>query len=199
MTEKRNGCHVCVTWLTQLMSGKVQCQWATWFRSHCMGYPESISDHQQNILIEARNRCLDGLCNEFTQQSLIFFKEKENNFTANRGNMTIEGKPDLIVLGSNNTCTVYDIKIGHHEVNDDIQVMLYMAFLPYCRSGIYKGKTLNGCIVYEDGRKTVVPSHAINDNFRTQITHFLNILDASNEPKKVPSYLECLLLPVIIQ
>jgi hypothetical protein len=61
--------------------------------------------------------------------------------------------------------------------------MLYMTFLPYSTSGIYKGKAINGYVVYKNGEKTSIPSHSVGDNFRAQITHFLNILNSSSEPE----------------
>ena len=191
MTEKRNGCYVWVTWLAKLMAGDVQCQWAPWFRSHYMGYPKAPSDFQQATWVVEHNKCLDDLCKGCAAQSLSYFKESQNSFTAKRGNMTIGGKPDLIVLESDKSYTVYDVKTGQPKTSDIVQVMLYMSFLPYSTSGIYKGKAINGCVVYKDGKKTAIPSHSVDGNFRAQITHFLNILNALDEPGKVPSYPEC--------
>jgi len=191
LAKQRNGCYVWVTWLAKLMAGDVQCQWAPWFRSHYMDYTKAPSDFQQATWVVEHNKCLDDLCKVCAAQSLSYFKESQNSFTAKRGNMTIGGKPDLIVLESDKNYTVYDVKTGQPRASDVIQVMLYMSFLPYSTSGIYKGKAINGCVVYKDGEKTAIASHSVDDNFRVQITHFLNILDALVEPGKVPSYPEC--------
>ena len=191
MTEKRNSCYVWVTWLAKLMAGDVQCQWAPWFRSHYRDYPKAISDFQQATWVVEHNKCLDELCKGCTSQSLSYFKESQNSFTVKRGKMTIGGKPDLVVLENDKSYLVYDVKTGQARASDVIQVMLYMSFLPYSTSGIYKGKAINGCVVYKDGQKTPIPSQSVDDNFRAQITHFLNILDGLNEPGKAPSYPEC--------
>ena len=191
MTEKRNSCYVWVTWLAKLMAGDVQCQWAPWFRSHYIVYPKAPSDFQQATWVVEHNKYLDDLCKGCATQSLSIFKESQNSFTAKRGTMTIGGKPDLIVLESDKKFTVYDVKTGQPKASDVIQVMLYMAFLPYSTSGIYKGKALDGYVVYKNGEKTRIPSHSVDDNFRAQITHFLNILNALDEPEKAPSYPEC--------
>ena len=66
-----------------------------------------------------------------------------------------------------------------------------MTFLPYSTSGLYKGKVINGYVVYKNGENTSIPSHSVDDNFRTQITHFLNILNSSNEPERAPSHPKC--------
>ncbi len=173
------------------MAGDVQCQWASWFRSHYMDYPKAPSAFQQATWIVEHNKCLDELCKECAAQSLNYFKESQNSFTVKRGSMTIGGKPDLIVLESDKSYIVYDVKTGQPKASDVVQVMLYMAFLPYSTSGIYKGKTMNGSVVYKGGEKTAIPSCALDSSFRAQITHFLNILDAPGELSKVPSYSEC--------
>lgn len=191
MTRQRSGCYVWVTWLAKLMAGDVQCQWGSWFRSHYMGYSKAPSDFQQATWVVEHNKCLDELCSECGAQSLSYFKESQNSFTARRGGMTIGGKPDLIVLESDKSYTVYDVKTGQPKASDVIQVMLYMSFLPYSTSGIYKDKVINGCVVYKGQEKTAIPSQALDGSFRDQIAHFLNILDSSDGPKKVPSYVEC--------
>jgi hypothetical protein len=84
--------------------------------------------------------------------------------------MTVGGKPDLIVLESGSSYTVYDVKTGQPRASDVIQVMLYMSFLPYSTSGIFRGKAINGCVVYRDGERTAIPSQSVDDNFRSQIT-----------------------------
>jgi hypothetical protein len=66
-----------------------------------------------------------------------------------------------------------------------------MTFLPYSTSGRYKGKTINGCVVYKDTDRTPIPAQSLDITFQSQISHFLNILDNPTEPKKVPSFIEC--------
>ena len=191
MTEKRNGCYVWVTWLAKLMAGDVQCQWALWFKSRYIVNPKAPSDFQQAAWVVEHNKCLDDLCRSCAVKSFAVFKESQNSFAAKRGNMTIGGKPDLVVLENEKNCAVYDVKTGQPKASDVIQVMLYMAFLPYNTSGLYKRMAINGYVVYKNGEKTSVPSNSVNDSFRAQITHFLNVLNAVNEPEKTPSYLEC--------
>lgn len=191
MTKRRTGVYVWVTWLSRLMAGDVQCQWAPWFRSHFMAYNKAPSDFQQATWVVEHNKHLDELCKECSTQSLTYFKESQNSFTVRRGTMTIGGKPDLIVLERDSSYTVYDVKTGQPRASDVIQVMLYLAFLPYSTSGRYRDKIINGCVVYKEGDRTSIPFRSLDDNFRAQITHFLNVLEAPGEPLKVPSYIEC--------
>ena len=173
------------------MAGDVQCQWASWFRSHYMGYTKAPSDFQLATWIVEHNQYLDVLCKECSTKSLTYFKENQNDFKVKRRSMTIGGKPDLIVLENDKSYTVYDMKTGKPKASDIIQVMLYMSFLPYSSSGRYSGKTINGCVVYKEGERTLIPSQSLDDKFRGQISHFLNILEAPTEPLKVPSFTEC--------
>jgi hypothetical protein len=191
MTRTRTGVYVWVTWLSRLMAGDVQCHWAPWFRSHYMDYVKAPSDFQLATWTVEHNQYLDELCKECSTKTLSFFKENQNSFTVRRGGMTIGGKPDLIVLEKDNTYTIYDVKTGQPRASDVIQVMLYMSFLPYSTSGRYKGKTINGYVVYKEGPRTAIPAQSIDASFFENITHFLNILDATKEPSRVPSYIEC--------
>ncbi len=191
MTKQRSGVYVWVTWLSRLMAGDVQCQWAPWFRSHYTAYTKAPSDFQQATWMVEHNKCLDELCKECGAQSLTYFKENQNSFTVRRGSMTIGGKPDLIALEKDSSYTIYDVKTGQARASDVIQVMLYMTFVPHSTSGRYRGKTINGCVLYKEGERTLIPSQSLDDHFRGQITYFLNILDSPEEPQKIPSYTEC--------
>lgn len=191
VTRQRDGVYVWVTWLSRLMEGDVQCQWASWFRAHYTAYTKAPSDFQLATWTVDHNQCLDVLCKECGTKSLTYFKENQNNFTVRRGGMTIGGKPDLVVLENDKSYTVYDVKTGQPRSSDVIQVMLYMSFLPYSTSGRYKDKVINGCVVYKGGEKTPIPSQSLDDKFKGQITHFLDILNVPTEPLKVPSFTEC--------
>jgi len=77
---------------------------APWFKSHYKVSPKAPSDFQQSTWIVEHNKCLDDVCKGCVKIFKLF-KENQNSFTAKRGNMTIKGKPDLIVLGSDQKYT----------------------------------------------------------------------------------------------
>jgi hypothetical protein len=156
-----------------------------------MDYVKAPSDFQLATWTVEHNQYLDILCKECSAKSLPFFKENQNSFTVRRGDMTIGGKPDLIVLEPDRSYTIFDVKTGQPRASDVIQVMLYMSFLPYSTSGRYKGKTINGYVVYKEGPRTAIPARSLDTNFFENITHFLNILEAPTEPSRVPSFIEC--------
>lgn len=171
------------------MAGDVQCHWGAWFRAHYSDYAKATSDFQSATWMVAHTKALNELCEEYRAEAVSMFKENQNKFTVKRRTMAIGGKPDLIVLDRNHDYTVYDVKTGQPRHSDIVQVMLYMAFLPYSTSGLYKGKQLAGCVVYENDR-TLIPATAISQTFNEQVRHFLDILDGE-APARVPSYAEC--------
>jgi len=174
-----------------MMAGDVQCHWSAWFKAHYTDYVKAPSDFQPATWAVEHNKYLDMLCKECGQRSLTYFKETQNQFRVKRRDMTISGKPDLVVVEPDQKYTVYDMKTGQPKNSDVIQVMLYMTVLPYSMSSIHKGKTYNGCVAYRDTDKTAIPYTAVDDKFKAQITHFLDILAAPEPPPKTPSWEEC--------
>ena len=186
----RSGPYVWVTWLAKLMAGEVQCHWAAWFRTHYMGFDKAPSDFQQAAWMVAHNQCLDELCRE-CEDLPAMFKEDQNQFRVTRkSGLVVSGKPDLITLDENGSAMVFDIKTGVPRHSDIIQVMLYMLLLPY-GSPLYKGKKLNGCLVYKNGERSEIPASAIDTEFQDRVTYFLNLLEAKEAPRRSPSIAEC--------
>lgn len=190
MTKARTGSYIFVSWLSKLMAGETQCQWGAWFKAHYRDYPKMPSDFQRATWLVEHNKCLNELCAELESQATSMYRESQNKFAVKRKAAVIGGIPDLVVLGKDGSYTVYDVKTGQARPSDVVQVMLYMVCLPYSSSGIYKGKKLTGCVVYNTER-TPIPAEAINDTFNKQVAHFLNILDNASQPAKTPSYAEC--------
>jgi hypothetical protein len=103
--------------------------------------------------------------------------------------LLIAGKPDIIAVTKSGQHIIYDAKTGNKYNSHIIQVMLYMMLLPY--SQLYKGKEFDGCVVYKDGQRVDIPSAAINDEFKEQVSYFLNILESTEAPAPTPSFNEC--------
>jgi hypothetical protein len=189
MTIARPGLYVWVTWLAKLMAGEVQCHWAAHFRARYMGYAKAPSDFQAAPWMVAHNQCLDELFRECSTSAAVF-KEDQNQFRVTRKNgMVISGKPDLVALDSSGGAVVYDIKTGTPRHSDIIQVMLYMLLLPY-GSPVYKGKKISGGVVYKDSC-SAIPATAIDKEFQSRVTYFLDLLEAKEPPRRCPSATEC--------
>lgn len=191
MTRARSGVYVWVTWLSKLMAGEANCQWSAWFRSHYTGYTKAPGDFQLATWTVEHTQLLDELTKERSALGETIYKESQNDFRATRpSGLAIAGRPDLIsVEPDSGHCIVYDTKTGSPRQSDIIQVALYMMLLPYA-TPLYKGKKLDGCVVYKTNRSPV-PHQIIDDKFQKNVTYFLNILESSTPPEKLPTHVGC--------
>ncbi len=191
MTRERNGVYVWVTWLSKLMAGETTCQWSSWFKAHHTEYSRAPGDFQLAAWTAEHTRILDEVSKEREKQGETVYREGQNKFLAKRpSGLAVAGTPDLISMEpQTGHCTVFDIKTGNPRQSDIIQVALYMMFLPYA-TGLYKGKKLDGCVVYKTGHSEV-PHPIIDDKFKKNVTYFLNILESSIAPSKLPSHTGC--------
>jgi hypothetical protein len=191
MTRERNGVYVWVTWLSKLMAGETTCQWSPWFKAHHTEYGRAPGDFQLAAWTAEHTRILDEVSKEREKQGESVYREGQNKFLAKRpSGLAVAGTPDLISMEpQTGHCTVFDIKTGNPRQSDIIQVALYMMFLPYA-TGLYKGKKLDGCVVYKTGHSEV-PHHIIDDKFKKNVTYFLNILESSVPPSKLPTHTGC--------
>jgi hypothetical protein len=191
MTRPRNGVYIWVTWLSRLMAGEANCQWAAWFRAHHTGYAKAPGDFQLASWTADHTQMLDEFSRERTGLGETVFREEQNSFNAARpSGLRVGGKPDVITfVPATGRYTVYDIKTGNPRQSDLIQVGLYMTFLPYS-PGLYRGKKLDGFVVYRTAR-TPVPQQMLDAAFQKNVTHFLNILESASAPPKLPSHAGC--------
>ena len=191
MTKARDGLYVWVTWLSKLMSGEVQCHWGAWFKTHYTGYRTQPINAQLASWTVEHNQYLAELINKRKALGEITYKEDQNKFRVRRtSGLVIAGKPDLVTYNkTTGQYTVYDVKTGNQRQSDIIQVMLYCYCLPYA-SPIYKGKILDGCVVYKMD-KVEVPSKMVDDAFTKKAVYFLNMIESPNAPDKCPSSIEC--------
>jgi len=191
VTRERSGVYVWVTWLSKLMAGETTCQWSPWFKAHNTDYNKVPGNFQLAAWTAEHTRLLDEVSKERERFGETIYREGQNKFLAKRpSGLAVAGTPDLISMESESVhCTVFDIKTGNPRQSDIIQVALYMMFLPYA-TGLYKGKKMDGCVVYKTGRSEV-PHHIIDDKFKKNVTYFLDILESSTPPSKFPSHTGC--------
>ena len=167
VTRPRSGTYVWVTWLSTLMAGEVGCHWAPWFKAHHTEYTKAPSDFQLAVWTAEHTQLLDELAKERSALDESGYKENQNHFRLRRSSgQTIAGRPDLIAVDGTGHATVYDAKTGKPRHSHIIQIMLYMMCLPYA-SPVYKGRALQGCVVYRSGERSTVPTEAIDDAFRS--------------------------------
>lgn len=191
MTRPRNGVYIWVTWLSKMMAGEANCQWSAWFKAHHADYDRVPGDFQLAAWTAQHTQMLDEFSKEREKLGEIVYREGQNKINVPRKtNVTIAGTPDLVSLQpASGHYTVYDMKTGNPRQSDIIQVALYIMLLPHTK-GIYRGKEFDGCVVYRSGRSDV-PQRIIDEAFKKNVTHFLDILESASPPPRLPTHAGC--------
>src|SRR5437660_5168050 len=149
MATKRDAVFVWITWLSRVMAGEQNCEWASWFKAHYENYDKAPSDFDTVKWNVEHTRQLRRLRLERRKLGERVFLQGENaiRLTLPSG-VVLAGKPDLITLPSGAVVadkpdlitppdgppaalrlwrpTIYDVKTGRARCSDRIQVMLYM-------------------------------------------------------------------------
>jgi hypothetical protein len=185
---ERSNPFIWVSWLSKLMAGEKQCEWACWFRSHYVWekLPSGLdlakwtADHAQ--LLRTRRAALEA-------EGFTVYCEDQNAFTLKGQNrIEVSGKPDIVAIRGQEAY-VEDCKTGSPRNSDHFQVLVYMLSLPHVE-GPWKGLTLNGRIVYNSA-VVDVPSSKIDANLKELFRKTVLTIGGSEPPRKVPSRGEC--------
>jgi len=179
---------IWVSWLSKLMAGEKQCEWATWFRSHYIWekVPSGLdlakwtADHAQ--LLRARKAELEA-------EGFTVYAEDQNSFTLmGATGIEVSGKPDLVAIRGQEAY-VEDCKTGTPRHSDHFQVLTYMLALPHV-DGPWKGRKLDGRIIY-NGTVVDVPSSKIDAGLRELFRKTVLTIGGAEPARKAPSWGEC--------
>ena len=177
-----------ISWLSKLMAGEKQCQWACWFRSHYRwnklpsgcDLARWTADHAQ--LLHARRATLEA-------QGFTVYTEEQNSFTLiGKAGIEVSGKPDIVALRGPEAY-VEDCKTGTPRHSDHFQVLVYLLSLPHVE-GPWKGRTMEGRIVYPHA-VVDVPSTKLDGTLRDLFRKTVLALGGPEPARKVPSGGEC--------
>ena len=177
-----------ISWLSKLMAGEKQCQWACWFRSHYRwnklpsgcDLAKWTADHAQ--LLHARRATLEA-------QGFTVYTEEQNSFTLiGKAGIEVSGKPDIVALRGSEAY-VEDCKTGTPRHSDHFQVLVYLLSLPHVE-GPWKGRTMEGRIVYPHA-VVDVPSTKLDGTLRDLFRQTVLALGGPEPARKVPSGGEC--------
>jgi len=179
---------IWISWLSKLMAGEKQCQWACWFRSHYRwdklpsgcDLARWTAEHAQ--LLRSRRAALEA-------QGFTVYTEEQNSFTLmGRTGIEVSGKPDLVAL-RDQEAYVEDCKTGTPRHSDHFQVLVYMLSLPHV-DGPCKGRKIEGRIVY--GNAVVdVPASGIDTPLKELFRKTVSTIGGPEPAQKVPSWGEC--------
>ncbi len=185
---ERSNPFIWVSWLSKLMAGEKQCEWASWFRAHYIWgkLPSGLdvakwtANHAQ--LLRARRTALEA-------EGFTVYTEDQNSFTLQgKTGIEVSGKPDIVAI-RDKEAYVEDCKTGSPRHSDHFQVLVYMLSLPYVK-GPWKGLKLNGRIVYSD---TVVdvPSSKIDTDLKGLFRQTVLAIGGKEHAPRIPSWGEC--------
>jgi hypothetical protein len=179
-----------VTWITGLLAGDDQCQYAAWVKSHYT-YEKRVRDDgfdlatwkaQHAALVERR---AVQLVNTGWTQVMV---EDQNKFTLRGQATTLAGVPDLVATKDGILVRVSDAKSGQRRAKDIWQVLLYLFVLPMYHRLAEGSRSIEGEVVYTDGVQYVDPLAA---DHRERIIRQIQVTGGSEEPKATPSAREC--------
>jgi len=185
---ERSNPFIWVSWLSKVMAGEKQCEWACWFRSHYawnkvpsgLDLAKWTADHTQ--LLRSRRAALEA-------EGFAVYTEDQNSFTLmGKTGIEVSGKPDIVAIRGEEAY-VEDCKTGAPRHSDHFQVLIYMLSLPYVE-GPWKGLKLEGRIVY-DSAVVDVPSAKIDAELKEIFRKTVETIGGPEPARKVASWGEC--------
>jgi hypothetical protein len=181
--EPRRSPFVWVTWLTKLLAGENECEWALWFRSRYK-FDKLASGFDLDRWRSEHDALVQWRAEKQREQGFEVRVEDENGFRVEgQSGTTIAGKPDLAIFAEDSV-TYEDCKTGKRRDSDHIQVLLYaMLTRKYLKSPI------SGAVVYTDGIEQVDMERlpALTEAFKAIMAR----VNADTPPPRKPSAAEC--------
>jgi len=187
-TEKRDKPFLWITWLTKLIAGEQQCEYASWFKTRYKQDKKSGNfqltkwNIQHNQLVHKRRDKLEA-------EGYQVKTEDQNSFKLiSPKGVPISGKPDVVAL-KESLGLVVDCKTGKPKISDQIQVLLYMLCLPKCIKE-YKDIKFDGYVVYPDD-EVFISWTDIDTNLEEVVQDYIDRISGDAPCRKVPSFGEC--------
>ena len=193
---RENGPYIYPTWLPKLLAGLDRCEWKIWFQVNHDGRTWEKLDSDFNLArYNIEHTELLRLCTEeYEQRGYTVTVERQNDFRLNLAGATISGRPDLVASRDDETIIV-DVKAAKPNLSHEIQVMLYMAWLPLSDRR-YQGSRLQGQVYYAQDRGIDIPASAVDDRFREIVKELISRLASKTPARKAPSAAECRFCPI---
>lgn len=178
---------VWVTWITGLLSGDDQCQWAAWVKSRYW-YRKRRDDNFDSEAWRTKHTAeVEKAADMIRAQGATVSVENENDFEFEGNTATLAGKMDLVALVAA-VALVVDVKTGKVRSSDYWQVLVYMLVLPKLNKAVDAAQ-ISGEVVYSD-HVVEVPNMDLSEDKITRIYATLRMIGGP-EPKRTPSKKEC--------
>jgi hypothetical protein len=181
---------IWISWLAKFIAGEIQCDYQCWFKSHFQyeKLPNDFNlikwttDHNQLVRKTRKKLESDGYKVLIEDQNSIKAKFVDDEAVLQA---TISAKPDIVAFREDENLTI-DCKTGKTKNSDQIQVLLYMKYLPT----LYPNKKYwDGRVVYPS-RSVAVPSAMMDGSFNRLVEDSVREI-LSPEAHKAPSLAEC--------
>jgi hypothetical protein len=186
--------YVWVTWITGLLSGDRQCQWAAWYRANFRYQKRPDPTFDSAAWTWDHNRLVQQRREQFLADDWSVTVEGQNDIKFKGHTAVLAGKPDLIAVRGDELL-VSDAKTGKQRAGDWWQVLIYMLALPRVRPLAVRPERISGEVVYGN---VVVPVAArdLTPERSEQIFQVLRVMGGAEEPARTPSAHECLFCDV---
>lgn len=193
MTERRDTPYLWVTWITRLMAGEAQCQWAAWFRAHFQHYDKQPSTFDTAAWNAQHGEMVRTRAAALRSTGYTVFVEDQNRFALPGRAGTLGGKPDLVAINAGDALVV-DCKTGQRKDSDYFQILVYMLVLPHAHPAC-ASRQLRGELEYQDGILPV-PADRLTSEIRDLIRITIERAAGPEPTPKVPSARECRLCDI---
>ena len=188
MNEARSNPYIWVTWISKLLSGESQCEWAAWFRSHYK-HDKLPSNFDLAKWTTEHNEMLHKRRDKLEAEGFNVYTEDQNSFKMEgKSGLTVSGKADIVAIKADKAF-VEDCKTGNPKTSDHMQVLIYMLTLPVATAHC-KGLKLEGRILYKDAIVDI-PSSKIDQELKELFKQKVLLVGGTEKPRKIPSWNEC--------
>ena len=188
MAVPREQPYIWTTWLPRLLTGENSCEWAVWFKAHHQNWAKVPSDFNQAEWMLNHTSLLNEKKSQWEARRQHVYVEGQNSFRLRGQSATLAGRPDLIVVRSNDALII-DVKAGRQQPSHFVQIMIYMYALPRALPQ-YQHAKLAGEIVYPT-RTRRVPMGSLHTQFKMDLGALIRRIAADKPAARVPSEHEC--------
>jgi hypothetical protein len=193
MTVPRESPYVYATWLSKLMGGDNQCEWAIWFQAHhkITKRPNGMDFDTYQINHTA---LLHEIRDDLVGNGYTVSIEAQNYFEVVGQTARLAGRPDIIAFRDDETLVI-DGKTGNTSAAHNAQVLIYMWSLPRAQPK-YKGKKFSGMLIYKSGETKSIAANRLDSAFIKDLGNLMGRVTATEPPLKTPSLSECGYCPI---
>ena len=111
LAQRREHPYIWTTWLPRLLTGENSCEWAIWFKAHHQNWAQVPSDFNQAEWMLNHTSLLNEKKSQWEARRQKVYVEGQNSFRLRGQSATLAGRPDLIVVRSNDALII-DVKAG---------------------------------------------------------------------------------------